>query len=165
MRLHSLNVAWRSRAHFLLLHLRLTLCLYNNNKSGVYRALSLVFLLPPLKDPIVHPLKTSCQCDLILNLTKFIFRERDGNPGWGYHDVLHYFKKSEDNRNPYLANTYYHGAGGFLTVQVGSENTPTSILCTTFSGILHMNVTEWFVERGPLVCLSPFSVIVWIRQG
>jgi choline dehydrogenase-like flavoprotein len=44
--------------------------------------------------------------------------ERDGNPGWGYRDVLHYFKKSEDNRNPYLANTYYHGAGGYLTVQV-----------------------------------------------
>ena len=44
--------------------------------------------------------------------------ERDGNPGWGYRDVLHYFKKSEDNRNPYLANTHYHGAGGFLTVQV-----------------------------------------------
>ena len=29
--------------------------------------------------------------------------EKAGNPGWGFDDVLHYFKKSEDNRNPYLA--------------------------------------------------------------
>ena len=43
--------------------------------------------------------------------------EQDGNPGWGYKDVLHYFKKSEDNRNPYLAATDYHGTGGYLTVQ------------------------------------------------
>jgi len=35
-----------------------------------------------------------------------------GNPGWGYKDMLHYFKKSEDNRNPYLLNTPYHGSGG-----------------------------------------------------
>ena len=34
--------------------------------------------------------------------------EQDGNPGWAYKDVLHYFKKSEDNRNPYLAATPYH---------------------------------------------------------
>jgi choline dehydrogenase-like flavoprotein len=30
--------------------------------------------------------------------------EADGNPGWGYNEVLHYFKKSEDNRNPYLVS-------------------------------------------------------------
>ena len=29
--------------------------------------------------------------------------ERMGNPGWGFDSVLPYFKKSEDNRNPYLA--------------------------------------------------------------
>lgn len=34
--------------------------------------------------------------------------EAMGNPGWGYKDALYYFKKSEDNRNPYLANTKYH---------------------------------------------------------
>lgn len=35
-----------------------------------------------------------------------------GNPGWGFDDVLPYFKKSEDQRNPYLArNSDYHGVG------------------------------------------------------
>ena len=43
--------------------------------------------------------------------------EDQGNPGWGYQQVLHYFKKSEDNRNPYLAATPYHSSGGYLTVQ------------------------------------------------
>ena len=44
--------------------------------------------------------------------------EQDGTPGWGYKEALYYFKKSEDNRNPYLTNTPYHNSGGFLTVQV-----------------------------------------------
>ena len=26
-----------------------------------------------------------------------------GNYGWSFDDVLYYFKKSEDNRNPYIA--------------------------------------------------------------
>ena len=43
--------------------------------------------------------------------------EQAGNPGWGYNHALHYFKKSEDNRNPYLAATPYHSSGGYLTVQ------------------------------------------------
>lgn len=38
--------------------------------------------------------------------------ESFGNPGWGYEDVLPYFKKSQDQRNPYLArNTKYHSTG------------------------------------------------------
>lgn len=37
-----------------------------------------------------------------------------GNPGWGYPDALYYFKKSEDNRNPYLARTKYHSRYVFL---------------------------------------------------
>lgn len=41
-----------------------------------------------------------------------------GNTGWSYEEVLPYFKKSEDNRNPYLLKTPYHGKGGYLTVQV-----------------------------------------------
>jgi len=32
-----------------------------------------------------------------------------GNPGWGYRDVLPYFKKSEDNAR---GESEYHGAGG-----------------------------------------------------
>lgn len=47
-----------------------------------------------------------------------------GNPGWGYENVLHYFKKSEDNLNPYLAKTEYHGTGGYLTVGESSYHTP-----------------------------------------
>lgn len=41
-----------------------------------------------------------------------------GNTGWGYKQVLRYFKKSENNLNPGIANdTRYHGTGG---PQVGS---------------------------------------------
>ena len=48
-----------------------------------------------------------------------------GNTGWSYDDVLPYFKKSEDNRNPYMAaNTKYHGTGGYLTVQEPIFKTP-----------------------------------------
>jgi choline dehydrogenase len=36
-----------------------------------------------------------------------------GNPGWGYDDVLPYFKKSEDNER---GASEYHGAGGPLHV-------------------------------------------------
>jgi choline dehydrogenase-like flavoprotein len=52
------------------------------------------------------------------------------NPGWSYDEVLPYFIKSEDNRNPYIAaNTKYHGTGGYLTVQEPAYTTP---LATTF---------------------------------
>ncbi|XP_061391337.1 glucose dehydrogenase [FAD, quinone] [Musca vetustissima] len=50
-----------------------------------------------------------------------------GNPGWGYEDVLRYFLKSEDVRNPYLAQTPYHETGGYLTVQESPWRTPLSI--------------------------------------
>ncbi|KAH0817401.1 hypothetical protein GEV33_005390 [Tenebrio molitor] len=50
-----------------------------------------------------------------------------GNPGWSYNDVLPYFMKSEDNRNPYLAKTNYHNKGGYLTVQESPWRTPLSI--------------------------------------
>ncbi|XP_065350182.1 glucose dehydrogenase [FAD, quinone] [Cloeon dipterum] len=52
-----------------------------------------------------------------------------GNPGWGYDDVLYYFKKSEDNRNPYLARSKYHSTGGYLTVEEAPWRTP---LATAF---------------------------------
>lgn len=47
-----------------------------------------------------------------------------GNPGWNYQEALKYFIKSEDNRNPYLAKTPYHGKGGLLTVQESPWRTP-----------------------------------------
>lgn len=49
---------------------------------------------------------------------------KQGNTGWGYNDVLYYFKKSEDNRNPYLARTPYHSMGGYLTVSEAPYKTP-----------------------------------------
>ncbi|KXJ73582.1 hypothetical protein RP20_CCG015524 [Aedes albopictus] len=50
--------------------------------------------------------------------------EQLGNTGWGYKDALYYFKKSEDNTNPYLANTPYHSTGGYLTVGEAPYHTP-----------------------------------------
>lgn len=53
--------------------------------------------------------------------------EKIGNKGWSYDDVLPYFIKSEDNRNPYLARTKYHGSGGLLTVQEAPWRTPLAL--------------------------------------
>ncbi|XP_050068974.1 glucose dehydrogenase [FAD, quinone]-like [Anopheles maculipalpis] len=51
-----------------------------------------------------------------------------GNPGWGYEDVLPYFRKSEDQRNPYLArNKRQHGTGGLLQVQDAPYLTPLGV--------------------------------------
>lgn len=47
-----------------------------------------------------------------------------GNSGWDYDNILPYFIKSEDNRNPYLAKTPYHGHGGYLTIQESPWHTP-----------------------------------------
>lgn len=44
--------------------------------------------------------------------------------GWSYKDVLYYFKKSEDNQNPYLSSTPYHGTGGPLTIGEAPYHTP-----------------------------------------
>ncbi|XP_018326630.1 glucose dehydrogenase [FAD, quinone] [Agrilus planipennis] len=53
--------------------------------------------------------------------------EAQGNPGWSWKDVLPYFLKSEDNRNPYLTRTKYHKAGGYLTVQEAPWRTPLAL--------------------------------------
>ena len=52
---------------------------------------------------------------------------RLGNEGWSYDEVLPYFMKSEDNRNPYLAKTPYHSTGGYLTVQESPWRTPLAV--------------------------------------
>ncbi|XP_033213796.1 glucose dehydrogenase [FAD, quinone]-like [Belonocnema kinseyi] len=48
--------------------------------------------------------------------------EKMGNPGWSYDEILPYFIKSEDNKDPEIVkhNPGYHGTGGYLTV----SNTP-----------------------------------------
>ncbi|XP_047097607.1 glucose dehydrogenase [FAD, quinone] [Schistocerca piceifrons] len=50
-----------------------------------------------------------------------------GNPGWSYDEVLPYFKKSEDQRNPYLARTAFHSTGGLLTVQEAPWRSPLAV--------------------------------------
>ncbi|XP_069687311.1 glucose dehydrogenase [FAD, quinone]-like [Periplaneta americana] len=43
--------------------------------------------------------------------------EQWGNTGWSYKDVLPYFKKSENNLDPDIANdTTYHSVGGYQSV-------------------------------------------------
>ena len=42
-----------------------------------------------------------------------------GNPGWGYEDVLPYFKRSEDNER---GENEYHGTGGPLSVSESRSN-------------------------------------------
>ncbi|XP_068085208.1 glucose dehydrogenase [FAD, quinone] [Anabrus simplex] len=42
--------------------------------------------------------------------------EEAGNDGWGYEDVLSYFKKSEDNLQVEEMGPEFHGVGGPLTI-------------------------------------------------
>lgn len=51
-----------------------------------------------------------------------------GNEGWSYNEILPYFLKSQDQRNPYLAkNKKYHATGGYQTVQDNPYNTPIGV--------------------------------------
>lgn len=62
------------------------------------------------------------------NRLDYEYWKEQGNPGWGYDDVLPYFVKSEDNRNPYLnQGTPYHAKGGYLTVQEPPWRSPLSV--------------------------------------
>eukprot|EP00095_Tigriopus_kingsejongensis_P012465 snap_masked-scaffold898_size83862-processed-gene-0.9 protein:Tk12465 transcript:snap_masked-scaffold898_size83862-processed-gene-0.9-mRNA-1 annotation:"glucose dehydrogenase" len=48
-----------------------------------------------------------------------------GNPGWSYHDVLPFFKKSEDQQNPrYAQDRAFHGVGGPQPVSDPNFQTP-----------------------------------------
>ncbi|CAC5424412.1 unnamed protein product [Mytilus coruscus] len=53
--------------------------------------------------------------------------EKEGCTGWGYDDVLPYFKKSEDIQIPELINSSYHGHGGPLVITEG-HTTPIEFL-------------------------------------
>ncbi|XP_022196658.2 glucose dehydrogenase [FAD, quinone] [Nilaparvata lugens] len=62
------------------------------------------------------------------NRRDYDYWEALGNEGWGYEDILPYFKKSQDQTNPYLArNTRYHGTGGYLTVMDAPWMTPLGV--------------------------------------
>lgn len=53
------------------------------------------------------------------NRRDFDLWEALGNKGWSYEDVLPYFKKSQDQRNPYLAkNTKYHATGEKIDFEI-----------------------------------------------
>lgn len=41
----------------------------------------------------------------------------EGNVGWNYDNVLHYFKKAENMRDPKFVDNYYHGTDGYLSVE------------------------------------------------
>ena len=72
---------------------------------------------------IVRPFSITCCIYVRGNKRDYDFWAVD-NPGWSYDEVLPYFIKLEDNRNPYIAvNTKYHGTGdgGYLTVQERSR--------------------------------------------
>lgn len=47
-----------------------------------------------------------------------------GNPGWSYDDLLPYFKKSENIAVTQLADSPYHGKGGYLNVDKAHWATP-----------------------------------------
>ncbi|XP_049838387.1 glucose dehydrogenase [FAD, quinone]-like [Schistocerca gregaria] len=47
-----------------------------------------------------------------------------GNPGWGYRDVLPYFKKSENARRLRTKDAAFHGEGGPLDVETPAFRTP-----------------------------------------
>jgi len=49
-----------------------------------------------------------------------------GLVGWGYQDVLPYFRRAEDNER---GESYYHGVGGPLTVSEGRSMHPLVGAC------------------------------------
>ncbi|XP_058798935.1 glucose dehydrogenase [FAD, quinone]-like [Phymastichus coffea] len=70
---------------------------------------------------------------------------RMGNDGWSWDDVLPYFIKSEDARDPQILANYsrYHGTGGYLTVEeLPEEDKNTPILLRAFNEI-SLNETDY----------------------
>lgn len=53
--------------------------------------------------------------------------EQMGNDGWGWNDVLKYYKKSENNVNPLIAHSNggrFHAEGGYLNVESFNTDDP-----------------------------------------
>lgn len=50
--------------------------------------------------------------------------EKLGNPGWGYNDILPYFRKLEKMEIPELRDSPYHGTDGYLNVNYIPYRTP-----------------------------------------
>lgn len=50
--------------------------------------------------------------------------ERMGNKGWGYFEVLKYFKKSENMTIKKYQRSPYHATGGYLTIEEYRYHTP-----------------------------------------
>ncbi|XP_051155524.1 glucose dehydrogenase [FAD, quinone]-like [Leptopilina boulardi] len=60
---------------------------------------------------------------------------RMGNSGWSYDEVLPYFKRSEDNRDPDILeqSPNYHSTGGYQQVQrLNYKDQPTKIVFKAF---------------------------------
>ncbi|KAL4718770.1 hypothetical protein ACJJTC_003357 [Scirpophaga incertulas] len=49
-----------------------------------------------------------------------------GNNGWGWNDVLPYFKKVEDYKIPEFSNSEYHGTEGHVYIEQAPFRTPLS---------------------------------------
>jgi choline dehydrogenase len=79
-----------------------------------------------------------------------------GNEGWSYEEILPYFIKSEDNRNPYLARTPYHSTGGYLTVQESPWRTPLALAFLQAGVELGYNIRD---------CNGEFQTGFMITQG
>ncbi|XP_053692893.1 glucose dehydrogenase [FAD, quinone]-like isoform X1 [Sabethes cyaneus] len=69
--------------------------------------------------------------------------EQQGNPGWGWKHALEYFKKSENNVDPLIADLNggkFHGKGGYLTVN--SFNTDSELVDLMIKGAKEIGYTE-----------------------
>jgi len=86
-----------------------------------------------------------------------------GLKGWGYADVLPYFKRSEDN---WRGNDAHHGAGGLLKVSRGSRRSELYDLFTAAAAKRGFNTTSDYngaVAEG--VCTPDFTIGDGRRQS
>lgn len=97
------------------------------------------------------------------NRLDYDYWAQQGNPGWSYNDVLPYFLKSEDNRNPYLARTPYHATGGYLTVQESPWRTPLSIAFLQAGKELGYQIRDCNGEKQPGFMLAQGKTLLNIK--